>query len=376
MTPSSVDRSSLVTRGARVQFATGVALVSIIPLLTFLYLYLNRTAFGADTLVVVLLLAVTGFGGYGILRKYPVNIVRLRGYLEHMIYGELPEQVQLLKAEDDIAAVERCLNLIVDQLRERLGILQQEKKNLQQQLYQMQKMESLGVMAAGVAHDFNNLLTGILGNVNLLSERVRDNAEVRQNIKDMEDLVMRASELTHQMLTYCGKAQSVMVPVDANMIARDMDALLSAAVAKGVHLQCDLAGDLPKVHADPTQLRQVMMNLVINASDAIGARGGKITIATRAIHCDRNDFLGACINGKLPEGECVCIEVGDNGYGIDAEKQAKIFDPFFSTKPRGRGLGLAVVLGIIVAHKGAVVLESEPGKGTMFRILLPAVKAA
>ena len=376
MTPSDVDRSSLVTRGARVQFATGVALISIIPLLTFLYLYVNRADFGVDTMAVVLLLAATGLGGYGILRKYPVNIVRLRGYLEHMIYGELPGQVQLLKAEDDIAAVEKCLNLIVDQLRERLDILQQEKKNLQQQLYQMQKMESLGIMAAGVAHDFNNLLTGILGNVNLLSERVRANPEAGQSITDIEELIMRATELTHQMLTYSGKAQSVMVPVDANQIVRNMDALLSAAVAKGVRLQCELAADLPKVTADPTQLRQVIMNLVINASDAIGTRGGRVLVSTRPMRCDRNDFMNACVNGKLPEGECVCIEVGDNGCGIDSDKQAKIFDPFFSTKPRGRGLGLAVVLGIIVAHKGAIVLESRSGEGTMFRILLPAAKAA
>jgi len=375
MNPTAVDRSSLVTRGARIQFATGVALVSIIPLLTFLYLYLNRTDLGGETLLVALLLALTGLGGYGILRKYPVNIVRLRGYLEHMIYGELPEQVQLLKAEDDIAAVEKCLNLIVDQLRERLDILQQEKKNLQQQLYQMQKMESLGVMAAGVAHDFNNLLTGILGNINLLSERVRADSEVRQNIKDMEDLVMRASELTHQMLTYSGKAQSAMVSVDVNQVARDMDALLSATLGKGVRLQCDLGGDVPRVQADPTQLRQVIMNLVINASDAIGTRGGTVTLSTLPLRCNRTDFSRACVNGKLPEGDCVCIEVADNGCGIDPEKQARIFDPFFSTKPRGRGLGLAVVLGIVVAHKGAIVLESQPGRGTTFRVLLPALKA-
>ena len=371
------QRSSLISRGARVQFAIGIALISVIPLLTTWALISNfgtdSARFDEHTLLTVPLLVVAAIGGYIILRKYPVNIVRLRDYLEQMLRGELPEHVTLLRAEDDLTAVEKCLNLILEQLHERVDLLRKEKQQLQQQLYQMQKMESLGVMAAGVAHDFNNLLTGILGNVNLLSDHLAKDPQSLRNIDEIEMLIQQASDLTHQMMTYAGKGRMKTEPVDVSALIHDTQSLLKASVHKGLELKYELADGLPKVDADATQLKQVFMNLVINASDSIGNLYGSVTMTTGQMRSDSLDLKDASVNGKVPYGSCVCVAVTDTGCGMDSDTRARIFDPFFTTKTKGRGLGLAVVLGIVVAHKGAIVVNSEPGKGTRFRVLLPAV---
>ncbi len=368
-------QTSVVTRGSRAQFAVGIALISIIPLLVFWYLYISGDLFeisrGAQSLLVVLLMAGIAACGYAILLKYPVNIVRLRGYLERVIGGELPEQVQLDKSEDDIAAVEHCLNLIINQLKERLELLQREKSDLQRQLYQAQKMESLGLMAAGAAHDFNNLLTGIMGGIGLLADHVPAQGEAQELIRELELTVKRASELTHQMLIYSGRGKFVMEDVDLSALVRDMQPLFRTSIGKNVEVRFDLGDHLPRIKADPTQKRQVIMNLVINASDAIGDRAGMITIRTRELSCRQEDFNGLVVSGTLPRGRCVCLEVIDTGCGIDREKCTKVFDPFFTTKKTGKGLGLAVVLGIVVAHKGAIVIDSELGKGTRFINLIP-----
>jgi signal transduction histidine kinase len=369
-----------ISRGARVQFAIGVALISIIPLLVFWYFNIageyGEPASGFQNLIVLMLLTAAAVGGYTILQKYPLNIVRLRGYLERVIGGELPEQVHLLKAEDDVAAIEHCLNLIIAQLKERLDLLQQEKKSLQQQLYQAQKMESMGLMAAGAAHDFNNLLTSIMGSISLLSDHLPRKPDALSLVQDMELAVQRAADLTNQMLIYSGRGKFAMEDVNMSSLIKEMQPLLKTSVGRGVELRYRLSENLPWVKADPTQKRQVIMNLVINASDAIGSRGGVITITTREIDCAADDFAQAMINGKLPEGRCVCLEVSDTGCGMEPEKAARVFDPFFTTKPKGRGLGLAVVLGIVVAHKGAIAIESEPGKGTRFLNLIPCGEQA
>ncbi len=372
---SSNAQTFLMSRGARVQFAIGVALISVIPLLVFWYFNINAESGaltdGFQNLIILLLLMSAAIGGYMILQKYPLNIIRLRDYLERVIGGELPDQVRLLKVEDDVAAIEQCLNLILAQLKERLDLLQQEKKSLQRQLYQAQKTESMGLMAAGAAHDFNNMLTTIMGSVGLLAGRLPKDSLAEDLLKELEMAVQRAAELTNQMLVYSGRGKFVMEDVDLTKLIVDMQPLLKTSVGKKVGLRFNLAGELPMVKADPTQKRQVIMNLVINASDAIGERGGTITVSTREVACASADFAGALVNGTLPKGRCVCLEVRDDGCGMDAEKKARVFDPFFTTKPTGRGLGLAVVLGIVVAHKGAMIVESEPGKGTRFINLIP-----
>ena len=237
-------------------------------------------------------------------------------------------------------------------------------------------MESMGLMAAGAAHDFNNMLTSIMGSVSLLTDHLPKDPSAMSLVEDLEKAVQRAAELTNQMLIYSGRGKFAMEDVDLSKLILDMQPLLKSSVGKGVELRFNLAHNLPLIKADPTQKRQVIMNLVINASDAIGVRGGAIMISTREVASPEIDFANAVVNGKLPKGRCVCLEVRDNGCGMDPDKKAKIFDPFFTTKPRGRGLGLAVVLGIVVAHKGAIIVESEQGRGTSFINLIPCEEQA
>jgi signal transduction histidine kinase len=367
---------SLTSSGARVQFAIGVALVSVIPLLAFWYLSAAAEATGSiewngQAVAVLLILLALGASGFSILRKFPVNIVRLRFYLERIIKGELPEHVKLLRAEDDICAVEQCLNLLLRQLRERLALLQTEKKSLQEQLYQAQKMESLGVMAAGIAHDFNNILLGILTHVELLSDDAPEEPAFRQGLKEIEDFVHRASELTNQMLVYAGRGRFEMQSVDLSHLIRELNPLLLASVRKEVDVVCELAEKLPSVMGDPVQIRQIVMNLVINASDAMGEKRGVVKVATRAAVMSHENTSSFVRDGRVPEGPFICVEVRDSGCGMSKEQVEKVFDPFFSTKPKGRGLGLAVVLGIVKSHNGFIGVESVLGKGTCFRVYLP-----
>ena len=373
---------SLTSSGARVQFAIGVALVSIIPLLVFWYLTSESgspegLSFDGQTVAVILILVALGVSGYTILRKFPVNIVRLRFYLERIIRGELPEHVKLLRAEDDINAVEQCLNLLLQQLRERLELLQTEKKSLQEQLYQAQKMESLGVMAAGIAHDFNNILLGILTHVELLSEDAPEEPAFRQGLKEIEDFVHRASELTNQMLVYAGRGQFAMESVDLTKVIQDLNPLLAASVGRGIELSYDLAEKLPTVMGDAVQLRQIIMNLVINASDAIGDQRGSVRVVTRAAIMSCEDTSDLVRDGRVPDGAFICTEVRDSGCGMTRDQVKRIFDPFFSTKgSKGTGLGLAVTSKIIEEHGGRIEVTSntDPTQGptgSVFTVTLP-----
>jgi signal transduction histidine kinase len=215
-----------------------------------------------------------------------------------------------------------------------------------------------------------------MGNIGLLSDHLPKEPDALRLVQDMELAVQRAADLTNQMLIYSGRGKFAMEDIDLSTLIKEMQSLLKTAVGKGVKLCFKLEEDMPLVKVDPTQKRQVIMNLVINASDAIGSRGGVITIATREIDCAADNFAQALVYGKLPKGRCACLEISDTGCGMEPEKVARIFDPFFTTKPKGRGLGLAVVLGIVVAHKGAIVVESEPGKGTRFMNLIPCGASA
>ncbi len=375
MSEPNIPSLSLISKGARAQFAIGVALISVIPLLAFWYLsQLLQSAQawrGIQPMIILLITCATGITGFLILHKYPLNIVRLRGYLENMIKGRLPDQVKLLAGEDDLRAVEHCLNLILNQLQERLEILQTEKQTLQNQLFQLQKMESMGVMAAGVAHDFSNLLTGMSGHLQLLAmESQAPNAQM--SLKEIETLIQRATELTHQMLVYAGRGRFAMEQINVVPLIKDMAQLLNASVIGKAQLEITATSPTLNINADPTQLRQVIMNLVINAAEAIQPRAGLIRIQTALLAPEPGGIQAKLIHGTCPPWPAVCIEVSDNGPGIPPDILPRIFDPFFTSKPRGRGLGLAVILGIVNAHKGAIAVDSEVGQGTRFRVLLPA----
>lgn len=248
----------------------------------------------------------------------------------------------------------------------------EERLKLEQQLLHAQKLESLGVLAGGIAHDFNNILTSIIGNADLALMRINPESPAIDNLRSIEIASARAADLARQMLAYSGKGKFVISNHDINDLLEEMLHILQVSISKKSVLRLNLTRPLPSVEADATQIRQVMMNLVINASEAIGDKSGVIAITTGCMNCDRSYLKDVWLDENINDGLYVFIEIADTGCGMSKETLAKLFDPFFTTKFTGRGLGMAAVLGIVRGHKGAVKVYSEPGKGSSFKILLPA----
>jgi signal transduction histidine kinase len=248
----------------------------------------------------------------------------------------------------------------------------EERQRFEQQLLHTQKLESLGVLAGGIAHDFNNILMAILGNADLALMRINPESPAVSNLRRIEQAAVSAADLAKQMLAYSGKGKFIIEQIDCNNLLEDMLHMLEVSISKKAVLHFNLKRPLPRVECDATQIHQVIMNLVINASEAIGDTSGVIAVSTGQIQCDRRYLKDAWLNDSMEEGLYVSIEVSDTGCGMDKDTLEKIFDPFFTTKFTGRGLGMAAVLGIVRGHKGAIRVYSESGKGTSFKILLPA----
>ena len=247
-----------------------------------------------------------------------------------------------------------------------------DQRNLEQQVLHTQKLESLGVLAGGIAHDFNNLLTGILGNADLALAELSPVAPARESLEAIETAARRAAELCRQLLAYSGKGRFLVQPLNLMDLVQEMGHLLLVSISKKVVLNYHFAENLPAIEADATQIRQTVMNLIANASEAIGDRSGVISITTGLAHCNADYLKGCFAADGIAPGDFVCLEVADTGPGMDKATQDRIFDPFFTTKFTGRGLGLAAVLGIVRGHKGALKLYSEVGRGTAFKLLFPA----
>ena len=250
-----------------------------------------------------------------------------------------------------------------------------ERRRAEGALRQAQKLESLGVLAGGIAHDFNNLLTAILGNTEAALERTRQDPSLQNTLQRIEAATQRGSDLARQLLAYAGKAHFSVKPLDLNSLILEMGNLLSVSISKKVTLHRDLQPELPPVEADSAQFQQVIMNLVINASEAIGDRAGSITLRTRTADYTQAQLSEAFPGQVLDPGLYVRLEVEDDGCGMDAATIGRIFDPFFSTKFTGRGLGLSAMLGIVRGHRAGIRVESVPGQGTTFILLFPASEA-
>jgi PAS domain S-box-containing protein len=247
-----------------------------------------------------------------------------------------------------------------------------ERRRAEAALRQAQKLESLGVLAGGIAHDFNNLLTAILGNTEVALDRAPADPALRAALQRIEATTQRGSDLARQLLAYAGKAHFAVRPLDLNAIILEMGELLSVSISKKVALRTDLEPGLPPVDADSAQFQQVVMNLVINASEAIGDQPGTVTLRTRSVHYTRAELSATFPGQVLEPGPYVRMEVDDDGCGMDAETIGRIFDPFFTTKFTGRGLGLSAMLGIVRGHRAGIRVESTPGEGTTFILLFPA----
>ena len=248
---------------------------------------------------------------------------------------------------------------------------ERERLALERKLLEAQKLESLGILAGGIAHDFNNLLAGILGNANLATMMLPKESPVRPFLEGIESTSHIAARLCAQMLAYAGRGRPLVQPANINSVIEEMNRLLAIFVGERVELLLQLAPALPPVTADTTQVRQVLLNLVINASEAIGENAGTIRLATGVLEAN-SDYLKLAHPPELLPGNFIFIDVADSGCGMDEATQSRVFDPFFTTKFTGRGLGLAATLGIVRGHKGAIKVDSALGKGSTFRVLLPA----
>lgn len=257
----------------------------------------------------------------------------------------------------------------------RLKQAEADRRELEQRMLQAQKLESLGVLAGGIAHDFNNILTALLGSTELALLDLPDGTAARGHIQTARQCAWRASELTAQMLAYSGRGTFNFRRVDINTVIREMEPLLTASVSKNAKVEYRLTTPLPGITADPTQIAQVVLNLVINASEAMTDGAGIIEVTTEATRVKSGQTPGISVADTVPDavpdGEYVLLTVVDNGCGMDAATKARVFEPFFSTKFTGRGLGLSVVAGIVRGHRGAILVESSPGNGSSFRVLLP-----
>jgi PAS domain S-box-containing protein len=247
-----------------------------------------------------------------------------------------------------------------------------ERRQLERRLAEAQRLDGLGLMAGGIAHDFNNLLVGVLGNADLALLDVLPGSREHGFLERIRTAAGRLADLAHQMLTYSGRSPTRILPVDLAAVTREMLDLVGSSIPPSVRLVVSLPEQLPAVAGDSAQLGQVIVNLVMNAAEAIGLLPGTIRITARCEFLDSDRSATLSLRSLHGASDYLCFEVADDGPGMDEETRARIFDPFFSTKgKRGRGLGLASVIGIVRAHQGALQVDSAPGEGARIRIWFP-----
>jgi len=286
----------------------------------------------------------------------------------------VPVDDSLAPIRDDHGEVAGCVVIFRDNTANLAA--EQERRKLETKMQEMQRLESLGVMASGIAHDFNNLLVVVTCNASLGRTMIPADSPLVPCLKSIEDAATRAARLCHQMLDYAGKSQMMLQEVDLSEFTREAAQLLRVAMHKNTTLVLDLGQNLPKLRADRGLLQQVIMNLVINGNEAMKGAEGSLTVRTLTYHATQ-DYLSDCrVGTDLGEGEYLLLEVSDTGHGMTPEVVERIFDPFFTTKFTGRGLGLAAVNGIIRSHGGALTVNSVPGQGTTFQVLFPQFEAA
>lgn len=301
-----------------------------------------------------------------------------RRRLEALVEERTEELVEGKQQVERQASALEAANRQLAEENEHRRVLEAEQEKLHRRIEQSQKLESLGLVAGGVAHDFNNILMAILGNADLaLEDGNMDPTALRKRLQEIRRASHRAADLCRQMLAYAGKGPLRKDEVDLSLVARDCIDLLASSVPQGVSIDFDTPSSLPAVSADATQMRQVVMNLVLNATESFDAerleRGGRVSVELKVCRLEPDFFEQTVLADPLPGGSYVQLRVEDDGSGIDPETLRKIFDPFFTSKFTGRGLGLATVLGIVRSHDGAVRVSSEPGLGTTMDVFLPAL---
>ena len=274
--------------------------------------------------------------------------------------------------EDDLQVIDAAAlfaRLAIERYKARVLAADQDK--LKHRLWEAQKKESLAALAGGVAHDFNNLLVGIIGSADLAEHQIPASSPAVDDLHRIQTTAVRCSELCKQLLAYAGKGKLIVQAFQLPELVREMGHLLEVSLSKNIAVRYQFADCLPAIEGDPSQVRQVVLNLMTNAAEALSGEIGAITIGLGLIEVSASPSQETFSGGRLEPGSYVALEVSDTGCGMDADTILRIFDPFFSTKFTGRGLGLAAVLGIMRGHGGALRVYSEPGKGTTFKLLFP-----
>lgn len=273
------------------------------------------------------------------------------------------------KDKNIIGAVE-----IVRDITERKK-MEEERLALERRIVESEKNKSIEILSAGVAHDFNNILMAILGYADLIQVSMNNEETVKKSINEIKKAVLRGSELSQQMLRFAGKTKILFENIKINNIVNDIIDLLKVSISRKINLIFSSGSNEIMVKGDPTQLRQIVLNLVLNAAEAIGDKSGTINIDIDCMYLEKT-FINSKLSGfELEEGKYIKLTIEDTGCGMDEYTLKHLFEPFFTTKFTGRGLGMAEVLGIIKAHKGAIMVSSSPNKGSVFDIYLPAVSS-
>ena len=301
------------------------------------------------------------------------------------IIGIYSERVRREFTKQDLSDLQIIANQIAavvlndrlfKEVRSRRDALEQEiaeRVRLEERIVQGQKLESLGLLAGGVAHDFNNLLVGILGNAAYITEEIDDDSPVAAPAREINQAARLASDLCRQLLAYAGKGKSSSQLVDPNDLISEMAQVMNATLSGKATLEVKRCDQAVCVETDPVQMRQAIMNLITNAAESLSGERGTVGLSVGITFCDRDALARAYVDAGPGEGEYGYVEVKDDGDGMDGETLQRVFDPFFSTKKRGSGMGLAIVLGLVRAHHGVLMVKSIPGDGTSFRILFPLV---
>jgi len=263
---------------------------------------------------------------------------------------------------DDAGRVQQILGVSLDIT---------EQKRSEEARQRGERLESIGLLAGGLAHDFGNLLTPVLGHADLLLRRLAQDSPLRSQVETIRTAAERAGELVRQLLLVSGRGELALEPVALDALIVEVAGMLEPVLPEQVQLRTEISSPLPAVEGDASQLRQVLFNLVSNARDALAAAGGTIVVRALPIELDESARSAFAIHDRFESGPAVLLEIEDDGPGIDPATQARLWEPFFTTKIEGRGFGLASVAGIVRRHHGGISVDSSPGSGTCFRIVLP-----
>lgn len=273
---------------------------------------------------------------------------------------------------DQSGAARYFLSQIEDLTERRMA--EAQRLRVEQQLQASQRLESIGTLAGGIAHDFNNLLTSVQGYAELALEHLAPEQATQHDLEQLMIGVRHMVDLTQQLLAYAGKGSQTLRPLALNSVIQEIEQLLQVSITRALTLEISLTPELPPMNGDITQIRQVVLNLITNAADSMQGRSGKIEVRTGLAELTREELEEWQTGGTLPAGQYLVLTVADHGCGMDAATVRRIFEPFFSTKAMGRGLGLASVQGIVRRHKGALRVMSTPGEGTTVQVCFPVFR--